>query len=97
MRALTSDELSFVSGGGTPIADQQAQDARDRMNDALTAMGLDASYILGSVGTGGDGSFSFTGGVGFGCGGNSAGTGNQFTTIISNAVRNGTLTTEQGP
>jgi hypothetical protein len=50
MRALTMDEVSFVSGGGTPLAQQQEQAARDAISQQLEQMGFTPSqavFLLG--------------------------------------------------
>jgi hypothetical protein len=46
MRALTMDEVGFVSGGGTPLAQQKEQAAYDAMQRALDAMGLNGDRIM---------------------------------------------------
>jgi hypothetical protein len=69
MRALTMDEVGFVSGGGTPLAQQAEQAAREALGRALSALGLDPDYILGAIGTGGSGTVSITAVGGSGGGG----------------------------
>jgi hypothetical protein len=58
MRALTVEELGFVSGGGTPLAQQAEQALYDRIRDALDAMGLNGDRIM----TSGTGFSVFSGG-----------------------------------
>jgi hypothetical protein len=50
MRALTVEELGFVSGGGTPLAQQREQAAYDRTKSALQEYGMTESQANAFLG-----------------------------------------------
>jgi hypothetical protein len=51
MRALTMDEVGFVSGGGTPLAQQKEQAAYDAMlKGGLVPYGTDGKFMVDSEG-----------------------------------------------